>query len=220
MSLVLTTEEMRARLQIDLDLSNKFIHGLDTEFITTSTGTIPTLANLAKSLPFSNKVQQCTDFAIAAGLSATRAENLAATAVIGAAGPAGVAGPAGAAGAVGPAGSGSRTSPFLDLGTVNAGTATLNFALAQSQRLQIGGAVTIAASNWPAAADGLFVGVLELVNGGAYTLTWPAIRWVLADGTFTTSFSANTVTLQAVGTDFVTLWSRDGGATVYGRIIR
>jgi hypothetical protein len=215
---------MRARLQIDLDLSNQFIHGLDTEFITTSTGTIPTLANLAKNLPFSDKVQQCTDFAIAAGLSATRAETLAATAVIGATGPAGAAstvpGPAGPAGPTGAEGIGARTSTFFDKGTVSSGTVTLDFAQAQTQRVQVGGALTLAATNWPVASAGLFVGVLELVNGGAFTLTWPSIRWVLADGTFTTSFSANTVTLQAVGTDFVTLWSRDGGATVYGRIIR
>jgi hypothetical protein len=138
----------------------------------------------------------------------------------GANGSQGVKGDTGAQGIQGTAGVASTTRVYLDKGTVSTGVVTFDMAAAQNQRLQVGGALTLAMSNWPLATAGLYIAMLELVNGAAAVVTWPTIRWVLADGTYTTTFSANTVTLQTTGTDFVMLWSRDGGATIYGRVVR
>jgi hypothetical protein len=108
---------------------------------------------------------------------------------------------------------------FLDKGTVSSGTATLDYTAGSHQRIQNGGAHTIATSNWPPTGN-LGEMLLELVNGAAYAITWPSINWVLSDGTTTTTFSANGVTLQAAGTDWVFLWTRNGGTTIYGKIVR
>jgi len=113
-------------------------------------------------------------------------------------------------------GSGTR----FDYGTITtAGTVTLNYAQGQQSRVQVGVAITIAFSNWPASGV-LGERLLELVNGAAFAVTWPAIRWVLSDGTYTTTFASNGVTLQSSGTDWILLWSTDGGTTVYGKVMR
>lgn len=62
--------------------------------------------------------------------------------------------------------------------------------------------------------------LIELVNGGAFAFTWPTINWVKSDGTFTTSFASCGVTLQSSGIDWVLLWTRDSGATIYGKVMR
>lgn len=108
---------------------------------------------------------------------------------------------------------------IIDKGTVTTGTSTFSFAASNVQRLQVGGALTVATSNWPASGT-MGEMLVELVNGAAFVITWPAIRWVLTDGTNVTTFASNGVTLQASGTDWVLLWTRDGGATVYGKIMR
>lgn len=361
---ITTFEQLEARLVADLNLAHSFVHGSDTTTVILESGPVPSLAKIAKDLPFAEKIQAATDQAIAATLSAVHAQtaeknalnyknaaalmaqaialnaqgvtdkaadvalktiqvrdNAAAvqalrnqaeaSAVIaagyadtlsatsatsvaialgtkvfqiaggkqfkagqlvivasdvnamvgmvasyvgttltvqvthitgagtfanwtvsltgapgtaGAAGAAGLAGAAGAAGAAGlagaagAAGASGAISTYTDKGTLTAGTVTFNQSTAQNHRVQVGGALTIATAGWPAGALGIML--LEMVNAGAFALTWPTIRWVLADGTFTTTFSANTITLQAAGSDFVTLWSRDGGATVYGKIVR
>lgn len=104
------------------------------------------------------------------------------------------------------------------LGTVSTGTATLDFALG-AQQLQVSGTVSIATTNWAATGTECSM-LLALINGGSATLTWPAINWIKSDGTVTTVFASNGVTLQVAGTDFVLLWSLDGGTTIYGKIIR
>ena len=107
-------------------------------------------------------------------------------------------------------------------GTVNSGTVTFTVSDAPHQRLQCGGALTLAFTGW--APSGAFSDMmLELVNGGGVNLSWPvAINWVKADGTTTTSFGSNGVTLTAGATnrDWVYLWSTDGGTTIFGKIVR
>lgn len=80
---------------------------------------------------------------------------------------------------------------------------------------------TIAVQKWPASGKSATM-LLELTNAGlAPSITWPAAgKWVLANGTFSSSFAATGVTLQASGTDFVLLWTRDGGITVYMKVLR
>jgi hypothetical protein len=121
-------------------------------------------------------------------------------------------------GVIGPTGG---VGIFFDKGTGTAGsTQVLDYGLGQMQRLQVGGALTIGTTGWPSAAGGLGEMLIELVNGGSAVVTWPVIQWILGDGTVTTNFALNGVVLQSTGTDWALLWTRDGGATVYGRFMR
>lgn len=79
---------------------------------------------------------------------------------------------------------------------------------------------TLVISNWPGSGE-LAELLIEGQNlGGAGTITWPTINWIKADGTFTTTFSNLNITLQTGNIDFIILWTRDGGTTVYGKVIR
>ena len=108
---------------------------------------------------------------------------------------------------------------YLDKGTVSTGTVTFSFADASHQRLQVGGALTIAVNGWSPTNNNATL-MIELVNGASAAITWPTVKWVKSDGTTTTTFASNGVTLQTSGTDFVVLWTRDSGATIYGKVIR
>lgn len=112
---------------------------------------------------------------------------------------------------------------FVDRGTISTGTVTFDYTSGSCQRLQVSGALTIALSNFPVSGN-LGVMQLELVNAGSATVTMPVINWIKLDGTFTTSISTylsniGRTALQTTGTDFVMLWSRDSGTTVYGKVL-
>ena len=82
------------------------------------------------------------------------------------------------------------------------------------------GAQTLSISNWPPSGT-LGELLIEGVNLGAATITWPAaINWIKSDGTTTTTFANNGVTLQSSGIDWTLLWTRDAGTTIYGKIVR
>jgi len=112
---------------------------------------------------------------------------------------------------------------FLDKGNSGTSTQTLDYTAGSHQKITATGTFTIALSNFPPAGN-LGEILLELVNGGSQTITWPTIYWIKPDGTNTTSIStylaANTgrTALQTSGTDFIFLWSRDAGTTTYGRL--
>lgn len=105
---------------------------------------------------------------------------------------------------------------YHDSGTTNA----LNFVNGQIQRWAPNtGAQTLSITNWPpSGAMGELL--IQGVNLGAATITWPTINWIKSDGTTTTTFASNGVTLQASGTDWVFLWSIDSGTTIYGKVVR
>jgi len=108
---------------------------------------------------------------------------------------------------------------FVDQGTKSSGTYNIVVSAAAQQRIQNGGAFTITTSGWP--SSGLRGELLiELVNGAAFVITWPTINWIKSDGTVTTVISSSGYTLQTSGVDFILLWTRDGGTTIYGKIIR
>lgn len=114
-------------------------------------------------------------------------------------------------------------SVVLDKGTISTGTVTFNYMDGSCQRLQVGGTLTLGLSNFPPSGN-LGVLQIELVNGGSSTVTFPAINWLLKNGTFTTSIATYLTdsgrnALQTSGIDFVMLWSRNGGSTVYGKIL-
>lgn len=108
---------------------------------------------------------------------------------------------------------------FLDKGNSGTSTQTIDYTAGSHQKITATGNHTIATSNWPPTGN-LGEMLLELTNGAAFTITWPTINWVKSDGSTTTTFASNGVTLQASGTDFAVLWSRDGGTTVYGKWVR
>lgn len=108
---------------------------------------------------------------------------------------------------------------YFDKGAVTSGTVTFAYTDGSHQRLQVGGVLTIAANTWPPAGNNGTL-LLELVNGGAFAITWPTINWIKSDGTTTTTFSNLGITLQASGTDFILLWTRDAGTTIYGKVVR
>lgn len=105
---------------------------------------------------------------------------------------------------------------WFDSGTTNA----LDYVNGSVQRWAPNtGAQTLSISNWPPSGN-LGELLIEGVNLGAATITWPTINWVTSNGTTTTTFSQNGVTLQTSGTDWVFLWTRDAGTTIYGKVVR
>lgn len=111
------------------------------------------------------------------------------------------------------------STQYNDKGTVVSGTVTFNYTDGSHQRLQVGGALTIATGAWPPSGTNGSM-LIELVNGASAAITWPTVNWVKSDGTTTTTFASNGVTLQTSGTDFFVLWTRDAGTTIYGKFVR
>lgn len=114
-------------------------------------------------------------------------------------------------------------SVYVDKGTQTTGTITFDYTQGSLQRLQVGGALTLAFSNFPPTAN-MGVIQIELVNGGSAAVTFPTINWIKKDGTFTTTFATyltdfGRVALQTSGTDFFVVWTRDAGTTLYGKLI-
>lgn len=102
-------------------------------------------------------------------------------------------------------------------------TNALNYTNGINQRwAPATGAQTLSITNWPAAGN-LAVLLIEGVNLGASTITWPTINWIQPSGVMTTTFSTYLAslsrTLQTSGIDFVTIWTRDAGTTLYGKLV-
>ncbi len=108
--------------------------------------------------------------------------------------------------------------------TTPGSTVTFSYADGDSQRLQVGVALTINVSNWPSAGKRGFL-LLEIINGGAFVVTVaPSINWIKPDGSKTSSLTAylaslGRTSLQASGTDLIVLTTRDGGVTLYGKVL-
>ncbi len=99
-------------------------------------------------------------------------------------------------------------------------TNALNFENGSHQRwAPSSGAQTLSITNWPPSGN-LGELLIEGVNLGGSTITWPSINWITSNGSTTTTFSSNGVTLQTSGIDWVLLWTRDAGTTIYGKIVR
>lgn len=111
------------------------------------------------------------------------------------------------------------STAFLDKGNSGTGTKVISCTDGNHQRILINNNCTLSFTNWPTTGKTGEI-FLELVNGASKVVTWPTINWVKPDGTTTTSFATNGVNLQTSGTDFVLLWTRNGGTTIYGRVMR
>lgn len=98
-------------------------------------------------------------------------------------------------------------------------TSALDYVNGSVQRWAPSGSVSLTVSNWPPSGN-LGELLIEGINLGAATITWPTVNWVTSTGATTTTFASNGVTLQSSGTDWFLLWTRDGGTTVYGKFLR
>lgn len=106
-------------------------------------------------------------------------------------------------------------STYFDSNT----TSALDYTNGSCQRWAPSGTVSLTLTGW-APTGNLSELLIQGINLGAATITWPTINWIKSDGTTTTTFSSNGVTLQSSGTDWVYLFTRDGGTTIYGKVIR
>lgn len=110
---------------------------------------------------------------------------------------------------------------YLDKGNSGTSTQDLTYTGGSHQKITATGNFTITTSAWPPTGN-LGVILLEAANFGAYTVTWPTISWVKPNGTTTTSVSTwlaavtGRTAFQSSGTDFIKLWTRDAGTTIYG----
>lgn len=96
-------------------------------------------------------------------------------------------------------------------------TNTFDYRVAGHQRWSPGtsGTQTLAITNWPAAP---VVGklVLDVINGGAATLAFPAGSvFVTAGGLEVASFALSGITFPTSGRRRLLVWSPDGGVTTF-----
>jgi len=117
-----------------------------------------------------------------------------------------------------------EASQHVDKGTVSSGTVTFDYRNGISQRVQVGGPLTIAFDQWPAGSDQRAFLMIEIVNGNAGAITMPAIQWVLPDGSKTSSMASymaaiGRTALQSSGSDFFVFWKIGGASEIYGKMV-
>jgi len=118
-------------------------------------------------------------------------------------------------------------STFVDNGSISSSTITFNMANANAQAATFDGSGTITwtLAGWP--TSGTYGAIqLEIINGGTMTHVFPAaVQWINPNGTTTTSFSTymtnqrGTTNFQTTGTDFVCMWTRNNGTTIYAKVL-
>lgn len=101
-------------------------------------------------------------------------------------------------------------------------TSALDYTNGHHQRWAPTGTVTLSVSNWAPSGE-LSELLIEGVNLGGATITWPTILWINPNGSTTTSISTYlgnlSRSLQTSGLDWVLLWTRDAGTTIYGKLL-
>ncbi len=112
-----------------------------------------------------------------------------------------------------------RGEAIIDKGTVTSGAVTFTQSDGNHQKVTVGAALGVTLAGFP--SPGSYGEVeIELVNGGAFAVVWPVgVKWMLGDGTFSTVFADMGVALATVGTNWILVWSTDGGVNIYGRAI-
>ena len=102
-----------------------------------------------------------------------------------------------------------KTERYVDVSKGNlSGAVTLDFSVGNFQRGTVTGDVTsVTFIKFPGVGKGVGYLTLELTNGGAHAITWPAsVKW---DGDAAP-------TLRSAGVDVLVFYSRDGGTTFRG----
>jgi hypothetical protein len=102
-------------------------------------------------------------------------------------------------------------------------THALDYSAGQYQQLTFTGTAshTISVANWPATGT-MGMLFLEFNNAGVIpSFTFPLnLKWVLSTGATSVLFSDTGVVLTTGGKDFLMWWTIDGGANIYGRVMR
>lgn len=104
-----------------------------------------------------------------------------------------------------------------NLGTTSTDAVTIDRSTGVCQVVTIGADVTFTFQGF---LPGYSKILLEIINGGAYTVTWPdTINWIIDTGSTSTSFSDTGIILQTNGTNFIEFFSTDGGTTIYALVL-
>ncbi|CUI03878.1 Glycoprotein gp2 [Janthinobacterium sp. CG23_2] len=104
-----------------------------------------------------------------------------------------------------------------DAGTTN----TLNYLNGESQRwAPASGAKTLTVTGWP--PPGIYASLrikgVNLAAGGIPTVT--GATYIKYDGSYQTTAALANITFQTAGTDYVLLFTDDGGATMFVKVMR
>jgi hypothetical protein len=103
-------------------------------------------------------------------------------------------------------------------GNSSTGTKTFNYSEGNVQSITNTADHTWAFSNWP--PGGTYAELMIIcTNAGAHVITFPTIRWLKGDGSYSTNFADLGVTLQASGKNFFMIATDDGGTVLYGRVM-
>jgi len=91
-------------------------------------------------------------------------------------------------------------------GATMTGTETISLANGDVQYGTVTGNITtLSFTNWAASGKAEFL-TLELTNGGAFTISWPAaVKW----------HGGSAPTLQTSGVDVLVFYTRDNGTTIH-----
>jgi hypothetical protein len=111
---------------------------------------------------------------------------------------------------------------YTDKGNSSTTPQVLSFVYGQHQRIKATGDFSLSVSNWP--TTGILGEMLvELVADGTLrTINYGTVNWINTDGSFVATPALAGITMQSVDNsiDWILLWSRDGGTTVYGKVMR
>jgi len=111
---------------------------------------------------------------------------------------------------------------FLDKGNSGTTNQVIDYTAGSHQKITVTGSHIISTTNWPPSGN-LGDVLLELTNAGSATLTFSlgtTTNWIKSDGSYSTTFAGAGVTLQTSGTDWICMWTRDAGVTVFVKVIR
>lgn len=120
---------------------------------------------------------------------------------------------------------GGQFNTVVDKGSVAFGVVDFNLTEGNVQRVQVSGPIQIKLSGFP--PNGIFGDLLvELVNGGSYTVSMPLVDWVKpSNGEAANSFTEYLLdigrengVLKSVGSDFLYFKTTTGGIKVYGKV--
>ncbi len=123
--------------------------------------------------------------------------------------------------------SGAQSFTQVNVGILNTVNVTiLDVGSGNQQKFTVAANTGFDFMNW--AASGKYSDCLiEIVNGGAFTLTFPTVNWELPNqagyissiSAYLTAIGRSPATLKTTGSDFVYFWTTDGGVTVYAKLI-
>lgn len=115
----------------------------------------------------------------------------------------------------------ATTYPNVQNVGISGGNAWLSVATGSEFSLTVSAICNIGLGGWPVINNKVCRIRLEVINGGAFAVTWTntTINWVKPNGTISQNFADLGLTLNTSGPNFFEFWSKDGGNTIYGRAL-